>query len=419
MRLVCPNCDAKYEVPEDAIPETGRDVQCANCGHAWFQMRSRAAEAAPVAAPVPPPAAPVPEPVPEPVAKVPAPAPVAEDPAPASAAEVAPEPEPVVDAAPVADFAAEEAAVEVPTVEAPVAAAIVEEAVAETVAAADASLDAALPPAEPEVVELVADIGAEAPAVAEDVVAEVAETAAAAVEADVEAPVAEDMAPAPETVAEAVSTAVADPVVTAEAAEDLVVDAAADDAVDVPASAGAIAAAGVAAYAVDESVLAILREEAERETQARKAEAAKPLETQPDLGLDASIPASRKVLETIQSDLVSGDETPDDKLSARRTRLPDVEEINSTLRPSEIAESEAEPAAKVPVVEGRSSFRSGFLLVMTVAILASALYTSADAIASVVPALAGPLKGFVSFIDSLRLNLDGLMQSATVAIGGN
>ena len=45
MRLVCPNCEAKYEVPEDAIPETGRDVQCANCGHAWFQMRPRAAGA--------------------------------------------------------------------------------------------------------------------------------------------------------------------------------------------------------------------------------------------------------------------------------------------------------------------------------------------------------------------------------------
>jgi predicted Zn finger-like uncharacterized protein len=45
MRLVCPNCEAKYEVPEDAIPDTGRDVQCANCGHAWFQMRSRAVSA--------------------------------------------------------------------------------------------------------------------------------------------------------------------------------------------------------------------------------------------------------------------------------------------------------------------------------------------------------------------------------------
>ena len=69
--------------------------------------------------------------------------------------------------------------------------------------------------------------------------------------------------------------------------------------------------------------------------------------------------------------------------------------------------------------EGGSSFRSGFLLVLTVAILASAVYGSADAIADAVPALAGPLKSYVAFIDSLRLQLDGLMQSATVAINGN
>lgn len=38
MRLVCPNCDAQYEVDTAAIPDVGRDVQCSNCGHAWFQM---------------------------------------------------------------------------------------------------------------------------------------------------------------------------------------------------------------------------------------------------------------------------------------------------------------------------------------------------------------------------------------------
>ena len=37
MRLICPNCDAQYEVPDDAIPDTGRDVQCSDCGHTWFQ----------------------------------------------------------------------------------------------------------------------------------------------------------------------------------------------------------------------------------------------------------------------------------------------------------------------------------------------------------------------------------------------
>jgi predicted Zn finger-like uncharacterized protein len=39
MRLICPNCDAEYEVDDSAIPETGRDVQCSNCGHGWFQLR--------------------------------------------------------------------------------------------------------------------------------------------------------------------------------------------------------------------------------------------------------------------------------------------------------------------------------------------------------------------------------------------
>jgi predicted Zn finger-like uncharacterized protein len=37
MKLTCPNCGAQYEVPDDVIPETGRDVQCSNCGDTWFQ----------------------------------------------------------------------------------------------------------------------------------------------------------------------------------------------------------------------------------------------------------------------------------------------------------------------------------------------------------------------------------------------
>lgn len=37
MRLTCPNCGAQYEVPDEVIPESGRDVQCSNCGDTWFQ----------------------------------------------------------------------------------------------------------------------------------------------------------------------------------------------------------------------------------------------------------------------------------------------------------------------------------------------------------------------------------------------
>ena len=62
MRLVCPSCDAQYEVDAGLIPASGRDVQCSNCGKTWFQesesaMRMRALEEARAAeaasAPVP------------------------------------------------------------------------------------------------------------------------------------------------------------------------------------------------------------------------------------------------------------------------------------------------------------------------------------------------------------------------------
>ncbi|WP_171234961.1 zinc-ribbon domain-containing protein [Ruegeria sp. HKCCA6837] len=39
MRLTCPNCGAQYEVPDEVIPEEGRDVQCSNCDKTWFQPK--------------------------------------------------------------------------------------------------------------------------------------------------------------------------------------------------------------------------------------------------------------------------------------------------------------------------------------------------------------------------------------------
>ena len=37
MRLICPNCDAEYEVDDNVVPKDGRDVQCSSCGQTWFQ----------------------------------------------------------------------------------------------------------------------------------------------------------------------------------------------------------------------------------------------------------------------------------------------------------------------------------------------------------------------------------------------
>lgn len=355
MRLVCPNCEAKYEVPEDAIPETGRDVQCANCGHAWYQMRPRSAvtetaAAATVAAPEP---KPTPEPDPEPEA--------------ASVPDVTPEPVARLEPGP-------------------------EPEVAEAVAAA-AGLDAgpALPDVDAAVGDAVEQVAGEMPPTGADTPVDVAEAAPGPVAAVPVAAGSTDAEDLPETADEVGTT--------------------------VPAAAGSASAA----YAVDDSVLAILREEAEREALARKAEAARPLEVQADLGLEAAIPAARKPVENlslIASPSGASGEDADDRGSARKARLPDVEEINSTLRPGEHRVEAAAAEAMPDPVEGRSSFRKGFLMVMTFAILGAALYVSADALAAAVPALAGVLKAYVGFVDSLRLQLDGLMQSATVAING-
>ncbi|QBF30428.1 zinc-ribbon domain-containing protein [Thalassococcus sp. S3] len=45
MRLTCPNCGAQYEVPDEVIPQEGRDVQCSNCGTTWFQPSAEDAAA--------------------------------------------------------------------------------------------------------------------------------------------------------------------------------------------------------------------------------------------------------------------------------------------------------------------------------------------------------------------------------------
>ena len=354
MRLVCPNCEAKYEVPDDAIPDNGRDVQCANCGHAWFQMRARSGAALSVAevlAVVASAAADAPEKAATPVAPPPPPA--------------EPEPEPAAE----------------PTPEVVTAGHPVEAAAAEMAA-----------PDEP------------APATQEPDLAPADEPLAAEADLDPEAEAEPELAPEPMPMPEAdpvpATMMAPDPEPVAEIAA---VPDASDPAED-PATDDGAAPAGASTYAVDDSVLAILREEAEREANARRADA---LESQTDLGLDSAMPVKAAAL------AVDADSKP----SARRDLLPDVEEINSTLRPSEMQAEDATDFMASPPVAPRG-FRSGFLAVMTIAILGAALYIVAPRLGAMVPSLSGPLDSYVSVIDSLRLGLDGVMRSATVAING-
>ena len=39
MIIECINCNKKFEVDPDLIPEKGRSIQCGSCGHKWFYKK--------------------------------------------------------------------------------------------------------------------------------------------------------------------------------------------------------------------------------------------------------------------------------------------------------------------------------------------------------------------------------------------
>lgn len=278
MRLICPNCDAQYEVDDSAIPDAGRDVQCSNCGHAWFQMPESAEEDL------------------------------------TDALYREPEPEAV-----------------------PVGPA----AVAQTEA----------PDEDPD---------------------------------DDEEP---EPPPAPR------------------------------------------AGAAPVRRVLDADVLAILREEAELELAARKAEGVG-IEMQGDLGLPppvspvvGSAAAAAAATAAARTDTdrriatMKGEAVPPPRAAARRDLLPDIEEINSSLRPNDTAVSREE-ARQAKAASSGSGFRSGFALALLLAVVVVALYVMAPQISAQIPGAADAMASYVAMIDSLRQSIDGLIRRATGALNG-
>ncbi|KCV81153.1 hypothetical protein ATO10_13269 [Actibacterium atlanticum] len=260
MRLICPNCDAQYEVDDSVIPVDGRDVQCSNCGTTWFQpgpgMEAEEKALMP----------PAPEPTPEPEAEV----------------AIEPEPEPTQDT---------------PT--------------------------------------------------------------------ETEAPQRRPM---------------------------------------------------------DESVLNVLREEAERESTARRAEGRAPLESQPDLGLDEGTAAAAQGLrERVARLRAASDEAVDPptveptSTGSRRDLLPDIEEINSTLRAtSDRRESGASSQVleNDPLPRRRGQFGLGFGAVVVLGALAAALYLLAPKIAMMAPGTKPFLVGYVDSVNAVRVSVNSTVTGA-------
>ncbi len=331
MRLVCPNCDAEYEVDDAAIPRTGRDVQCSNCGHAWFEAHPDMADGEMAGGEM-----------------------AGGGMAGCGADDLRPH---------AAPFGAAERLAEEDT------------GVSVAPAASDMSAQPGFEPVPDDdgLVRVVAQ--AKALTSSQTTSQTPVQTAASA---GVRAPVPGMTGP------------VAPPVVEAAAAT----------------------------RNIDESVLAVLREEAAREVAARRAETPAPaLETQTEMRLaPAAAPAAVSNAALAAHQVVSrlkGEPEAPAAPRPRRDLLPAIEEINSTLRASSARPEEdvAFQVAAEAAQTARNRFGRGFLTLVLLAVILLAFYILAPEIGDRVPALAGVAAAYVTGVDAARIWLDGQIRA--------
>ena len=169
----------------------------------------------------------------------------------------------------------------------------------------------------------------------------------------------------------------------------------------------------------DESVLGILREEAAREAAARAKDAKGTQDPEPKAGLDLSKTSSDTPSDvSIASAKPHPDSQPAESgASAHRDRLPDIDEINSTLRAATASldetaeEDEAQPS-------GRRGFRLGFSLVLILATLGLLAYIFAPDIVQRFPESEPYMVSYVEQVNNLRDWLDQMMKAATDKMSG-
>lgn len=104
----------------------------------------------------------------------------------------------------------------------------------------------------------------------------------------------------------------------------------------------------------------------------------------------------------------------------RRELLPDIEEINSSLRPDERAaeaEAEANGEAEAPIEAKRiNGFRIGFLTVCALIFVFVGIYVFADVIAESAPQVASVLETYVAWVDVQRVALASAAETLTQSI---
>ena len=204
---------------------------------------------------------------------------------------------------------------------------------------------------------------------------------------------------------------------------------------------------------LDEAVLTVLREEAEREARARKAAGGVEVQTDLNLGQQDSVPRPAPAIDALPklrvqsltesrpADIPSGGpRRPVEDLStpfepedlsgdpaepvstarqSRRNLLPDIEEINSSLQAEGAKGQTGAPLRDpAPQRERRGGFRTGFLLIVLLAAAVMALYIAAPALGSRFPAAAPTLNAVVATIDRGRVAIDALMQKSLDGLKG-
>ncbi|QMU58730.1 MAG: hypothetical protein GKR98_11325 [Boseongicola sp.] len=164
----------------------------------------------------------------------------------------------------------------------------------------------------------------------------------------------------------------------------------------------------------DVAALDMLREEAELEISQRRSETPSTMESQPEFGLQepAEVETPSRALRARMVRLRGEDETEqetpeEDYAAPRRDLLPDIEEINSTLRPAATTVT----AVKSPeeLAKHRTGFRRGFLVTAGLATIMVVLYAWAPAIASTVPGTESALITYVDLANSARDALNNLL----------
>ncbi|MEM6384831.1 MAG: zinc-ribbon domain-containing protein [Pseudomonadota bacterium] len=362
MRLVCPNCSAQYEIDASMIPEEGRDVQCSNCGHTWFEL--------------------------------PGPTVSEDTSAVSSTASIMDEDEEDdYDMPPPYDLD-EDDSFEDDTAENTETDR--RESIPDFITREDFEDDSdqSINDWDDDPVE--SDRAEDAPEV----------------DAPVSTPTAEE---------EGEQSDIFDP--PDQPAEDDNGDDGDDDegALDpIPA-----VAAATARRPADAAALDILREEAERELSQRRAPPSEPIETQTEMGLD-SIRNRRTPSRALRARMAHlGEEYPEDEAEAaapepepapksrpqsydayeepRRDLLPDIEEINSTLKGG------VSRAPKNSESVRRSGFRTGFLIMVFLTIAAIFAYAQAPAIARALPQTETTMISYVDWANGVRDWIDGLM----------